>query len=100
MVFFFVSPQPNEILQTLKYTHVLIIDEMSMMTSTILCAIEQRLKQVQGNINPFANVLLLSISDLAQLLVICRHLFLRKIYIVKFVTFRWLHVGQRQLIMF
>jgi hypothetical protein len=63
--FVFVLPQPNDILQTLKYTHVIIIDEMSMMTSTILCAIEQRLKQVQGNINPFANVLLLSISDLA-----------------------------------
>jgi hypothetical protein len=73
---------------------------MSMMTSTILCAIEQRLKQVQGNINPFANVLLLSISDLAQLLAICRHFFLRKKYIVKFVTFQWLHVGQWQLIMF
>jgi len=73
--FFFFLPQPNDILQTLKYTHVIIIDEMSMMTSTILCAIEQQLKQAQGNMNPFPNVLLLSISDLAQLLVICRYSF-------------------------
>jgi hypothetical protein len=51
MWFFFFWPQPNDILQTLKYTHVIIIDEMSMMTSTILCAIEQHLKQAQGNMN-------------------------------------------------
>ncbi len=45
---------------------------MSMMISIILCAIKQHLKQAQGNINPFANVLLL-VRDLAQLPTICKH---------------------------
>jgi hypothetical protein len=31
----------SNILQTLQNAHVIIIDEMSMMTSTMLCAIEQ-----------------------------------------------------------
>jgi hypothetical protein len=47
----------------LKYAHVIIIDEMSMKISIILCEIKQ--KQAQSNINPFANVLLL-VGDLAQ----------------------------------
>ncbi len=38
---------------------------MSMMITTILLAIKQCLKQAQGNINPFANVLLL-VGDLAH----------------------------------
>jgi hypothetical protein len=33
--YIFVLPQPSDILQTLKYTHVIIIDEMSMMINTI-----------------------------------------------------------------
>jgi hypothetical protein len=49
----------------LKYANVIIIDEMSMMITTILLAIKQCLKQAQGNINPFANVLLL-VGDLAH----------------------------------
>jgi hypothetical protein len=40
----------------------------------MLCAIEQRLKQAQDNINPFAIVLLLLlVGDLTQLLAICKH---------------------------
>jgi hypothetical protein len=31
--------QPNEVLETLKYAHVIIIDEMSMITNVMLCAI-------------------------------------------------------------
>lgn len=38
-------PQPSNILQSLKYENVIIIDEISMMSNTMLCAIEQRLKQ-------------------------------------------------------
>jgi hypothetical protein len=44
-----------------------------MMTNTMLCAIEQQLKQVQHNMNPFVNVLLLLVGDVAQLLTICKH---------------------------
>jgi hypothetical protein len=60
-----VLPQLSNILQSLKYANVIIIDEMSMMTNIMLCAIEQRLKQAQNNMNPFANVLLLLVRDLA-----------------------------------
>ncbi len=48
---------------------------MSMMTSTMLCAIEQHLKQIQNNTNPFTNVLVLLVGDLIQLLAICKHSF-------------------------
>jgi DNA replication protein DnaC len=34
------STWSNNILQTLKNVHVIIIDEMSMVTNTMLCAIE------------------------------------------------------------
>jgi hypothetical protein len=44
-----------------------------MMSNTMLCATEQRLKQAQDNMNPFANVLLLLVRDLAQLPPICKH---------------------------
>jgi hypothetical protein len=39
----------------------------------MLCAIEQQLKQAQDNMNPFANLLLLLVGDLAQLCPICKH---------------------------
>ncbi len=42
--YLFVLPQPSEVLETLKYAHVTIIDEMSMMTNVMLCAIEECLK--------------------------------------------------------
>jgi hypothetical protein len=70
------------------------------MTSTILCAIEQRLKQAQDNMNPFANVLLLLVGDLAQLLAICKHYLKNMNCIINFVIFQWLHVGRMQVITF
>jgi len=60
-------------LQSLKYANIIIIDKMLMMTNTMLCVVEQWLKQVQDNMNPFANVLLLLVKDLTQLLAICKH---------------------------
>jgi hypothetical protein len=33
-----VLSQPSQILETLKHAHVVIVDEMSMMTSVMLCA--------------------------------------------------------------
>ncbi len=76
--YIYVLPQLSDILQTLKYAHVIIIDEMSMKISIILCAIKQHLKQAQSNINLFVNVLLL-LGDLAQLSTICRHSLKKKI---------------------
>jgi len=71
--YLYVLPQPSNILQSLKYANVIIIDEMLMMTNTMFCAIEQWLKQAQDNKNPFENVLLLLVGDLTQLLAICKH---------------------------
>jgi hypothetical protein len=34
----YVLSQPSQILETLKHAHVIIVDEMSMMTSVMLCA--------------------------------------------------------------
>lgn len=51
----------------------IIIDEMSMMTDTMLFATEQCLKQAQSNANPFTNVWVLLVHDLAQLPIICKH---------------------------
>jgi len=39
--YFSVLPQPSNILQSLKYANVIIIDEMLMMIDTMLCAIKQ-----------------------------------------------------------
>jgi len=78
VVIYFILPQPSNLLQSLKYANVIIMDEMSMMISTMLCAIKQRLKQAQDNINPFANVSLLLVGNLAQLSAICKH-YLKKI---------------------
>jgi hypothetical protein len=51
--------------------------------------------------NPFANILLLLVGDLAQLPTICKHFFWKKLNcIVNFVTFQWLHVGWMQVITF
>jgi hypothetical protein len=54
---------------------VMVIDEMSMMTSYVLCPIKQRLKQVTPLINahPFQNKLVLLVEDLAQLPPIYKH---------------------------
>jgi len=71
--YLFVLLQPSNILQTLKHANVIIIDEMSMMTSIMLCVIKQHLKQTHNNMNPFTNVFLLLVGDLAQLPAICKH---------------------------
>jgi len=55
--------QPSQILETLKHAHVIIVDEMSMMTSVMLCANEQRLKQTHNHSNPFTNMLLLLVTN-------------------------------------
>jgi nucleoside-triphosphatase THEP1 len=60
----------NEILETLKRAHVIIIDEISMMTNVMLYAIEQRLKQAHNNSNPFEKMLVL-VGDTKQLPTIC-----------------------------
>jgi hypothetical protein len=55
-------------LETIKQTNLIVIDEMSMMTSIILCAIEECLKQsFQNVVNPFDFILVLLIGDLLQL---------------------------------
>jgi hypothetical protein len=58
--------------------HIIIIDKISMLTNVMLYAIKQCLKQPHGKSNPFVNMLLLLIGDLAQLLVICKHAFKKK----------------------
>ncbi len=67
----YVLSQPNQILKTLKHAHV-IVDEMSMMTNVMLSGINQHLKQVHNNSNPFTNMLLLLVGDTKQLLAICK----------------------------
>ena len=44
-LFTYVLPEPSPILTKLKNADVIIIDKMSMMTSNMLCAVEQCLKQ-------------------------------------------------------
>jgi hypothetical protein len=47
---------------------------MSMMTNTILCVIEQHLKEsFQNDVNPFDFILILLGNDLSQLPTICKH---------------------------
>jgi hypothetical protein len=57
----------------LKQANLIVIDEMYMMTSIILCAIEQHWKQsFQNNVNPFDSILILLVGDLSQLPHICK----------------------------
>ncbi len=66
-------------LKTIKQANLIVIDEMSMMTSIILCAIEQHLKQYfQNDANPFDFILVLLVGDLSQLLAICKHSYFDK----------------------
>jgi hypothetical protein len=59
----FVLSQPSQILETLKHAHVIIVDEMSMMTSVMLCVNKQCLKQIYNNSNSFTNILLLLVTN-------------------------------------
>ncbi len=71
-----ILPKPHNVIEKLKSTNVIIIDEMSMMTSNMLCAIEQHLKQtmrVENTFQAFQTKLILLVGDLVQLLAICKH---------------------------
>jgi hypothetical protein len=58
----------------LKQAYLIVIDEMFMMTSIVLCAIKQHFKQsFQNDVIPFDSILLLLVGDLSQLLAICEH---------------------------
>ncbi len=59
----FVLSQRSQILERLKHAHVIIVDEMSMMTNVVFCANKQRLKQTHNNSNPFTNMLLLLVTN-------------------------------------
>jgi len=66
--------QLTSTLKMLKQAYLIVIDEMSMMTSIVLCAIEQCLKQsFQNDVNLFDSILILLVGDLSQLLAICKH---------------------------
>ncbi len=83
-------------LETIKQANLIVIDEMSMMTSIILCAIEECLKQFfQNVVNPFDFILVLLIGDLLQLPTICKHSYFDKEKCCKschiFTTLCWLN---------
>ena len=73
----YLSPlqEPSIVLERLQMADVIIIDEMSMMTSYVLCTVEHRLKQAarSKSLNAFCNKLVLLVGDLAQLPAICIH---------------------------
>jgi hypothetical protein len=68
-------PEPSTVLERLHSADVIVIDEMSMMTSYMLCTVEHRLKQACKDTisNTFCNKLVLLVGDLAQLPTICVH---------------------------
>jgi hypothetical protein len=67
--------EPSTVLERLHSADVIVIDEMSMMTSYMLCTVEHRLKQACKDTisNTFCNKLVLLVGDLAQLPTICVH---------------------------
>ena len=68
-------PEPSTILERLHNANVIVIDEMSMITSYMLCTVEHHLKQACRDTisNTFCNKLVLLVGDLAQLPTICVH---------------------------
>ncbi len=59
--------EPSSTLETLKQPNLIVIDEMSMMASIVLCVIEERLKQYfQNNVNLFYLILILLVGDLSN----------------------------------
>jgi hypothetical protein len=72
--------------QILKETHIIIIDEMSMMTSTLLQSIETRLHQIENDKNEqYRSKLMILVGDRTQLPAICHcHLSNTKNYCQKF----------------
>ena len=71
----YLSPLPSNVLERLHSADVIVIDEMSMKTSYILCTVEHRLKQACRDTisNTFCNKLVLLVGYLAQLPAICMH---------------------------
>jgi ATP-dependent exoDNAse (exonuclease V) alpha subunit len=58
--------------QILKEANVIIIDEMSMMMSTLLQSVETRLRQIENDTNePYHSKLVILVGDHAQLPAIC-----------------------------
>jgi len=58
--------------QILKEADIIIIDEMSMMTNTLLQSVEIRLWQIENDTNePYYFKLVILVGDHAQLLAIC-----------------------------
>jgi len=58
--------------QILKEADISIIDEMSMMTSTLLQNVETRLRQIENDTNePYHSKLVILVGDHAQLPAIC-----------------------------
>ena len=68
--YLFVLHEPSPVLTKLKNANVIIIDEMSMMTSNMLCAVEQLLRQSTLSTCTFSfqNKLVILVGHLAQLL--------------------------------
>ncbi len=57
--------------QIFKEVDIIIIDEMSMMTSTLLQSVETRLQQIENDTNePYHSKLVILVGDHAQLLII------------------------------
>jgi hypothetical protein len=58
--------------QILKETNIIIINEISMMMSTLLQSVETRLRQIENDTNePYHSKLMILMGDHAQLLAIC-----------------------------
>jgi ATP-dependent exoDNAse (exonuclease V) alpha subunit len=58
--------------EILKEIDIIIIDEMSMMTSTLLQSVETRLRQIENDTNePYHSNLVILVGDHAQLSTIC-----------------------------
>jgi len=62
--------------QILKEADIIIIDEMSMMTNTLLQNIETRLRQIENDANePYHSKLMILVRDHAELPIICHYHF-------------------------
>ncbi len=66
--------QPNATLQRIQNFDIIIIDEMSLLTNTLLNLVYMCIKQASFRINdPFVSKDLLVVGDMAQLPPICNH---------------------------
>ena len=67
--------ESSKVINRLQDADVIIINEMSMITSYMLCVIKQHLKHAMQakNSSPFQTKLVLLVGDLTQLPAICKH---------------------------